>query len=117
MNAPRIFITTKKVFSKVLPELNENNIYAEGIDNYIDKKHLATTIGIPKASSISAIYVNEERANRTPHNLLQYNTDYTRIWGQQHVYGNVVVIVGDKTFNEIDSPLKVSMEQKDTITL
>jgi hypothetical protein len=117
MTEQSIYIITKKMMSPVLKRLNSNDVWIEGLINYIDKKHLATHLNLNKVSSISGVYVNEERAGKTPYNNLRYNEDFQKRWGNQPIYGNVIVIVGEATYDTLNSPYKVSKENLDTISL
>jgi len=105
---PTVYRITRKMAEKAVPLLNKKNLYVEDILHYLNKDAVKRVAGLTNAKGISAVYVGEDRKAGTAHHLLPYNEDYQRNWGNQAVYGNVIIILGDKAYNELPAELKTT---------
>lgn len=112
---PTVYRITRKMAEKVVPMLNKQDIYVENIDHYLNKTELKRVAGVANAKNISGVYVNEDRREGTAHHLLPYNDEYQGNWGNQPVYGNVIIILGPKAYNDLPAELKTT--DISTITL
>jgi hypothetical protein len=112
---PTVYRITRKMAEKVVPLLNDKDVYVEDIQRHLNKDALKRVAGITNLKGISGVYVGEDRKAGTGHNILPYSDEYQRTWGNQFVYGNVIIIFGDKAYNELPAELKTT--DINTITL
>jgi hypothetical protein len=118
MNAePIIYRITRKQAEKLVPMLNERDIFVEDIKSHINKDDIKRVAGVPTINGVSGVYVNEERRGLQPHNLISYNADFQKQWGNQPIYGNVIFVLGEKAYNALPDNLKIANDALATIIL
>jgi hypothetical protein len=105
---PTVYRISRKMAEKAVPLLNDKDIYVEDILHYLNKDAVKRVAGLTNAKGISSVYVGEDRKAGTAHHLLPYNEDYQRTWGNQAVYGNVIIILSDKAYNELPAERKTT---------
>jgi hypothetical protein len=108
MAQPVVFRVNRKQVSKIVPRLNKSDIWVESIGRYLDQAALARLVGVPRSTSISAVYVSENREGRLEHRTVPYNEEYARIWGDQPIFGNMIVVLGEKSYNALPEHLKTT---------
>jgi len=102
----------KKEFDRWLKAQNKRSVYAEDIKRHLDKDALKKETGLTKLTGVSLVLVDEDgmakglKENRT----LRYNKEYRAMWGDKPLYGNAVVILSDKAYEEL------APEKKETPT-
>lgn len=112
---PTVYRITRKMAERLVPRLNKEGVYVEDIQRHLNKDALKRVAGITNLKGISGVYVGEDRKAGTAHNILPYNDEYQRNWGNQSVWGNVIIIMGDKAYNDLAEELKTT--DINTITL
>jgi len=105
---PTVYRITRKMAEKAVPLLNDKDIWVEDILHYLNKDTVKRVAGLTNAKGISSVYVNDERYAGKAHHLLPYNDEYQRLHGNQAVYGNVIIILGEKAYNELPAELKTT---------
>jgi hypothetical protein len=101
----KIFIAPSSLESKIYEKANNNDTYLQDLSHYIDKKHMKEVYGINDLRHIRSILVNDER-DGAPHYKIKYNKSYTDFWGNQPIYGNVVIVLSDKAYRLCNNELK-----------
>lgn len=102
----------KKEFDRWLKAQNKNRVYAEDIKRHLDKEALKAETGLTKLTGVSLVLVDEDgtakglKENRT----LRYNKAYRAMWGDKPLYGNAVVILSDKAYEELAPEKKTPTE-------
>jgi hypothetical protein len=105
---PTVFRITRKMAERVVPLLNDKDIYVENIQRHLNTDTLKRVAGLTNAKGISSVYVSEDRKAGTAHHILPYNDEYQRNWGNQPVYGNVIIVLGEKAYNDLPAELKTT---------
>ena len=103
---PTVYRITRKMAEKAISLLE--NIYVEDILCYLNKDAVKRVAGLTNAKGISAVYVGEDRKAGTGHFLLPYNDEYQRTWGNQAVFGNIIIVLSEKAYNELEDDLKTT---------
>jgi hypothetical protein len=103
---PTIYRITRKMAERLVPRLNDKGIYVESIDHYLNKDILKRVAGVNNLKGISSVYVNEDRKPGTAHNILPYNDEYQEYWGNQSVWGNIIIVLGEKAYDALPQELK-----------
>ena len=106
---PTVYRMTRKMANKAISLLNEKKLYVDCIKSYLDKDSLKRVAGVKNASGISSVYVCDDRRTMPPnreHHLLTYNEGFTKYWGTRPVYGNIIIVLGDKTYDKLPAELK-----------
>jgi hypothetical protein len=94
----QVYRISKTQVDKLVPILNDKDIYVENIKHYLNKSQVKRASGVKSASSVSGVYVSEERRGLTAHHAIEYNDEYKRNWGNQPIYGNILIVVSDKAY-------------------
>ena len=105
---PTVYRMTSKMAREAFSKLNDKGIYLNCIKTYLDKDRLRDVAGT-KLTGVSNVYLCDDRRimpeNRR-HYLLSFNKEYTKYHGQQPIYGNIIIILGDKTYHNLPEGLK-----------
>lgn len=118
MNAePIIYRITRKQAEKLVPILNARSIYVQDISFHLNKEDIKRVANVATKTGVSSVYVNEERRGLQPHNLISYNADFQKQWGNQPIYGNVIFVLGEKAYNALPDNLKIANDALATIIL
>ena len=105
---PIVYRMTRKMAREAFSKLNDKGIYLSCIKTYLDKDTLRDVVGT-KLTGVSSVYVCDDRRimpKNRKHNLLSFNKEYTKYHGQQPIYGNIIIILGDKTYHNLPEGLK-----------
>jgi hypothetical protein len=114
---PTIYRITRKMANKLVPMLNKRDIYVENIQSYLDKEGVKRVARVNTLAGVSGVYVVAERKpEHLPHNILPYNEGYIKYWGPSFVYGNVIFVLGDKSYNALPDELKTRDEDLPTVS-
>ena len=105
---PTVYRITYKMAKKLVPLLNEKDLWIEDIQRHLNKDAVKRVAGLTNAKGISGVYVGDERKAGTAHHLLPYNDEYQRTWGNQAVYGNIIFVLSDTAYNELADDLKTT---------
>ena len=99
----KIYYVSRATAEKVVHKLNEKGVFVESIQRHLEKASLKRVTGLKSLAGISGVYVSEEREGRVAHNLLPYNQEFQKHWGNQPIYGNVLIVLGQKAYNSLPS--------------
>jgi len=105
---PTVYRISRKMANNAIPLLNKKRMFVDDIVNYVNKDAVKRVAGITNATGISSVYVGDNRKAGTAHFLLPYNDEYQRGCGNQPVYGNIIIVLGEKTYNELADNLKTT---------
>lgn len=110
---PTVYRITRKMLHSLIDGevgtiFNSQDIYLEDIKRHLNKQFLMR-IASPGLNRMPlGVYVNSIRQAGTAHHLLPYNYEYQNEWGNQPLYGNIIMMVRDKTYNELPAELKTT---------
>ena len=105
---PTVYRISRKMAEKVVPLLNDKDIWVENIQRHLNKDAVKRVAGLTNAKGISGVYVGDKRKAGEEHFLLPYNDEYQHTWGNQAVFGNIIIVLGDKAYNELPAELKTT---------
>ena len=106
----KVYYVSKKNLSKVYNKLNKQGVYLTDIKSYLDKNSLKNLLKCD-LRGVNSVLVSEDKDKREAHHLIEYNKEYNDFWKKrQPIYGNIIISVGDKTYEKLDEKLKVSWE-------
>ena len=104
---PTVYRITQKMLDSLI-RLPGQEIWFEDIKRYLNEQFLKR-ITFPGLNRMPlGVIVNSVRQAGTAHHLLPYNYEYQNIWGNQPLYGNIIIVLRDKTYNELPAELKTT---------
>ena len=104
---PTVYRITRKMLDSLIL-MPGQEVYFEDVTRYLNKQ-LLKRITVPGLNRMPlGVIVNETRLAGTAHHLLSYNYEYQNLWGNQPLYGNIIIVLRDKTYNELPAELKTT---------